>query len=103
MEKKILRKSFWRLHPNTYPSSCIERTHLWCMDDGRTPRAWLRHQPRHPLSYASQHGEKRPSHHGRKRMLMVKIRKYYATTELGKSVLHQAREKAYEMFKEIKD
>ncbi len=32
-----------------------------------------------------------------------KIRKYYATTELGKSVLHQAREKAYEMFKEIKD
>jgi len=32
-----------------------------------------------------------------------KIRKYYSTTELGESVLHQAREKAYEMFKEIKE
>ena len=32
-----------------------------------------------------------------------KIRKYYETTELGKEVLEEARKKAYELFKEIKD
>lgn len=32
-----------------------------------------------------------------------KIRKYYAVTELGKEVLEEARKKAYELFKEIKD
>lgn len=32
-----------------------------------------------------------------------KIRKYYSTTDFGASVLRQAREKAYEMFKEIKE
>ncbi|MBN2793975.1 MAG: helix-turn-helix transcriptional regulator [Clostridia bacterium] len=31
-----------------------------------------------------------------------KIRKYYAITPLGESVLEEAREKAYELFKEIK-
>lgn len=31
-----------------------------------------------------------------------KIRKYYHTTELGQKVLEQAREKAYELFGEIK-
>lgn len=32
-----------------------------------------------------------------------KIRKYYTTTEKGNSVLVEARNKAYELFKEIKD
>lgn len=32
-----------------------------------------------------------------------KIRKYYKITELGKTVLGEAKEKAYELFKEIKD
>ncbi len=32
-----------------------------------------------------------------------KIRKYYKITELGNEVLEQARKKAYELFKEIKD
>ncbi|MFZ5987803.1 MAG: PadR family transcriptional regulator [Bacillota bacterium] len=32
-----------------------------------------------------------------------KIRKYYKITELGKEVLEEARKKAYELFKEIKD
>ncbi|OQO98883.1 PadR family transcriptional regulator, partial [Geobacillus sp. 44B] len=32
-----------------------------------------------------------------------KIRKYYRTTEKGNEVLIKAREKAYELFKEIKD
>lgn len=32
-----------------------------------------------------------------------KIRKYYTTTDLGESVLKEARAKAYEMFKEIRD
>lgn len=32
-----------------------------------------------------------------------KIRKYYTTTEKGAFVLREAREKAYELFKEIKD
>jgi PadR family transcriptional regulator, regulatory protein PadR len=32
-----------------------------------------------------------------------KIRKYYTTTEKGEHVLEEAREKAYELFKEIKD
>jgi PadR family transcriptional regulator, regulatory protein PadR len=32
-----------------------------------------------------------------------KIRKYYTTTEKGNSVLNEARNKAYELFKEIKD
>lgn len=31
-----------------------------------------------------------------------KIRKYYVTTEKGVIVLHEARDKAYELFKEIK-
>jgi DNA-binding PadR family transcriptional regulator len=31
-----------------------------------------------------------------------KIRKYYTITELGESVLEEARQKAYELFKEIK-
>lgn len=32
-----------------------------------------------------------------------KIRKYYRTTEKGKEVLLEARKKAFELFKEIKD
>ncbi|WP_077212870.1 PadR family transcriptional regulator [Bacillus dakarensis] len=32
-----------------------------------------------------------------------KIRKYYTTTEKGNAVLDEARNKAYELFKEIKD
>ncbi|WP_071394857.1 PadR family transcriptional regulator [Bacillus tuaregi] len=32
-----------------------------------------------------------------------KIRKYYTTTEKGNLVLDEARKKAYELFKEIKD
>ncbi|KAB2449461.1 PadR family transcriptional regulator [Bacillus thuringiensis] len=32
-----------------------------------------------------------------------KIRKYYTTTEKGRDVLVEARKKAYELFKEIKD
>lgn len=32
-----------------------------------------------------------------------KIRKYYSTTEKGRMVLIEARNKAYELFKEIKD
>lgn len=32
-----------------------------------------------------------------------KIRKYYKITELGNEVLEEARRKAYELFKEIKD
>lgn len=32
-----------------------------------------------------------------------KIRKYYTTTEKGNTVLNEARKKAYELFKEIKD
>ncbi len=32
-----------------------------------------------------------------------KIRKYYTTTEKGESILNEARKKAYELFKEIKD
>lgn len=31
-----------------------------------------------------------------------KIRKYYRITDKGETVLHEAREKAYELFKEIK-
>ncbi|MGS2779388.1 PadR family transcriptional regulator [Robertmurraya sp. GLU-23] len=32
-----------------------------------------------------------------------KIRKYYSTTEKGIQILDEARKKAYELFKEIKD
>jgi PadR family transcriptional regulator, regulatory protein PadR len=32
-----------------------------------------------------------------------KIRKYYTTTEKGNEILEEARKKAYELFKEIKD
>jgi DNA-binding PadR family transcriptional regulator len=32
-----------------------------------------------------------------------KIRKYYSTTEKGNTILDEARKKAYELFKEIKD
>lgn len=32
-----------------------------------------------------------------------KVRKYYMITELGNGVLDEARKKAYELFKEIKD
>lgn len=32
-----------------------------------------------------------------------KIRKYYRTTDKGNSVLEEAQQKAYELFKEIKD
>ncbi|WP_216827630.1 PadR family transcriptional regulator [Alkalihalobacterium elongatum] len=32
-----------------------------------------------------------------------KIRKYYSTTEKGETLLVEARNKAYELFKEIKD
>lgn len=32
-----------------------------------------------------------------------KIRKYYEITEFGKDVLEEARNKAYELFKEIRD
>ncbi|MGM0899519.1 PadR family transcriptional regulator [Mesobacillus maritimus] len=32
-----------------------------------------------------------------------KIRKYYSTTEKGELILNEARDKAFELFKEIKD
>lgn len=32
-----------------------------------------------------------------------KVRKYYGITDLGQEVLDEARKKAYELFKEIKD
>lgn len=32
-----------------------------------------------------------------------RIRKYYSITEKGNGILHEARDKAYELFKEIKD
>jgi len=32
-----------------------------------------------------------------------KIRKYYRTTKLGNEILEEARKKAYELFKEIKE
>ncbi len=32
-----------------------------------------------------------------------KIRKYYTTTELGETILVEARKKAYELFRELKD
>ncbi|MFB5193033.1 PadR family transcriptional regulator [Alicyclobacillus fastidiosus] len=37
------------------------------------------------------------------RLVEGKIRKYYTTTSLGAEVLDEARKKAYELFKEIKD
>ncbi|ENK0837065.1 helix-turn-helix transcriptional regulator [Clostridium botulinum] len=32
-----------------------------------------------------------------------KIRKYYSITQLGENILNEAKEKAYELFKEIKE
>jgi DNA-binding PadR family transcriptional regulator len=32
-----------------------------------------------------------------------KVRKYYGITELGEDVLNEAKQKAYELFKEMKD
>lgn len=37
------------------------------------------------------------------RLVEGKIRKYYTATALGEDVLDEARNKAYELFKEIKD
>jgi PadR family transcriptional regulator, regulatory protein PadR len=37
------------------------------------------------------------------RLVDGKIRKYYTTTSLGAAILDEARSKAYELFKEIKD
>ncbi|WP_067841797.1 PadR family transcriptional regulator [Amphibacillus sediminis] len=36
------------------------------------------------------------------RTVQGKIRKYYSITELGETILTEARQKAYELFKEIK-
>lgn len=41
--------------------------------------------------------------HKEVRLVEGKIRKYYTTTSLGAEILHEARKKAYELFKEIKD
>ncbi|RQD67348.1 MAG: PadR family transcriptional regulator [Tindallia sp. MSAO_Bac2] len=38
-----------------------------------------------------------------KRTVEGKVRKYYQSTPLGNDVLEEARQKAYELFKEIKD
>ncbi|MBM7541995.1 PadR family transcriptional regulator [Amphibacillus cookii] len=37
------------------------------------------------------------------RTIHGKVRKYYTITELGERVLEEAKKKAYELFKEIKD
>lgn len=37
------------------------------------------------------------------RLVETKIRKYYKITEKGNEVLEEARKKAYELFREIKD
>ncbi|WP_017472947.1 PadR family transcriptional regulator [Amphibacillus jilinensis] len=37
------------------------------------------------------------------RTIHGKVRKYYTITELGEGVLEEAKKKAYELFKEIKD
>ncbi|MCM2532297.1 PadR family transcriptional regulator [Neobacillus pocheonensis] len=41
--------------------------------------------------------------HREDRLVEGKIRKYYTTTSLGAVVLDEARKKAHELFKEIKD
>ncbi|EWG11388.1 PadR family transcriptional regulator [Cytobacillus firmus] len=41
--------------------------------------------------------------HQEKKNVDGRIRKYYTATEKGISVLEEARKKAYELFKEIKD
>ncbi len=41
--------------------------------------------------------------HREDRLVDGKIRKYYTTTRLGAEILDEARSKAYELFKEIKD
>jgi DNA-binding PadR family transcriptional regulator len=47
--------------------------------------------------------EKEDLLHREVRLVEGKVRKYYTTTSLGAKVLDEARKKAYELFKEIKD
>lgn len=41
--------------------------------------------------------------HKEEKIVEGKVRKYYSITDQGNEVLHEARKKAYELFKEIKE
>jgi DNA-binding PadR family transcriptional regulator len=41
--------------------------------------------------------------HREERIVAGKVRKYYGITEKGKEILEEAKKKAFELFKEIKD
>lgn len=41
--------------------------------------------------------------HKEEKIVEGKVRKYYSITDRGNEVLHEARNKAYELFKEIKE
>lgn len=100
--RKGIKKAFPWVYTNTHFAPRKRTPHLWSMDVRGTKRAWLQYKYRHPLSNPSQYGNRR-SFKKKDKNVEGKIRKYYTSTEKGNTVLVEARKKAYELFKEIKD
>jgi len=102
MEKKILRKlfgGFIQIHILHHASK--EPIYgVWMMEELREHGYDISPGTLYPLLHSM---EKNGLLTKEEKNVDGKIRKYYTTTDMGVSVLKEARAKAYEMFKEIKD
>lgn len=102
MEKKILRKffnGFIQIH--ILHHALKEPIYgVWMMDELREHGYDISPGTIYPLLHSMQ---KNGLLEMEEKNVDGKIRKYYTTTELGQMVLKEARAKAYEMFKEIKE
>jgi len=102
MEKKILRKlfgGFIQIHILHHASK--EPIYgVWMMEELREHGYDISPGTLYPLLHSM---EKNGLLTKEEKNVDGKIRKYYTTTNMGVSVLKEARAKAYEMFKEIKD
>jgi len=102
LEKKILRKffnGFIQIH--ILHHALKEPIYgVWMMDELREHGYDISPGTLYPLLHSMQ---KNGLLEMAEKNVEGKIRKYYTTTSLGEVVLKEARAKAYEMFKEIKD
>lgn len=102
LEDKILRKLFLGFiqihilhHAKDHPIYGV-----WMLDELREHGYEISSGTLYPILHSM---EADGLLHKEERNVEGKIRKYYTATSKGEEVLNQARAKAYELFKEIKD
>ncbi|WP_152656541.1 PadR family transcriptional regulator [Oceanobacillus sp. CFH 90083] len=102
MEDKLLRKLFLGFIQIHILHHAMEHPiyGAWMLDELREHGYTISPGTLYPILHSM---EKDGLLHMNERNVGGKIRKYYTATEKGQEILDEARKKAYELFKEIKD